>query len=159
MGFFFPPSLPAHHFQRMPWVGEGGVRRGSHHGQLSLQLLHPVVLEVQLGAQGRGVVRGLLGLAPQLPLLAFQKVLLLRQSLDGILALLQGESARGRYHQSCGASSGPRDTQRGLDPRTRGRCREALRHVSRSGSGVRKLWVRIPAVLQTRWETGTETDC
>ena len=67
---------------------------GSHHGQLSLQLLHPVVLEVQLGAQRRGVVRGLLGLAPKLPLLPLQQVLLLSQSFDGVLALLRGENAR-----------------------------------------------------------------
>lgn len=75
-----------------PRVCEGGV--GSHHGQLGLQLLHPVVLEVQLGAQRRGMVRGLLGLAPQLPLFALQQVLLLRQSFDSILALLRGQSAR-----------------------------------------------------------------
>lgn len=61
----------------------------SHHGQLGLQLLHAVVLEVQLGAQGCRVVRGLLGLASQLPLLPLQQVLLLGQSLDRILAFLQ----------------------------------------------------------------------
>lgn len=72
------------------WVGEGA---GSHHGQLRLQLLHAVILEVQLGAQCGGVVRGLLGLAPQLPLLALQQVLLLGQGFDSVLALLWGEAS------------------------------------------------------------------
>lgn len=99
-----------------PQMCAGGA--GSHHGQLGLQLLHPVVLEVQLGAQRRGMVRGLLGLAPQLPLLTLQQVLLLCQGFDGIFALLQGQSAR-LLQRGRGASSWR--GHRGLDPWTRGR--------------------------------------
>lgn len=98
------PPLPA-------YVGEGA---GSHHGQLRLQLLHPVVLEVQLGAQCCGVVRGLLGLAPQLPLLALQQVLLLSQSFHSILAFLRGEGSITRG--MAGANLWPGDAQRPLTP-------------------------------------------
>lgn len=108
---------PAHHAAFwMPRMCAGGA--GSHHGQLGLQLLHPVVLKVQLGAQRRGMVRGLLGLAPQLPLLTLQQVLLLCQGFDGIFALLQGQSAR-PLQRGRGASSWR--GHRGLDPWTRGR--------------------------------------
>lgn len=82
--------------------GPGGCQGpGSHHGQLSLQLLHAVVFEVQLGAQRRGVVRGLLGLAPQLPLLTLQQVLLLGQCPDGLLAFLQGQRFGGPWQGCC----------------------------------------------------------
>lgn len=60
----------------------------SHHGQLSLQLLDAVFLEVELGAQYPRVLRGFLGLPPQVPLLSLQQVLLFGQCLHCILALL-----------------------------------------------------------------------
>lgn len=60
----------------------------SHHGQLSLQLLDAVLLEVELGAQHPRVLRGFLGLPPQVPLLPLQQVLLFGQRLHRILALL-----------------------------------------------------------------------
>ena len=60
----------------------------SHHGQLSLQLLDAVFLEVELGAQHPCVLRGFLGLPPQVPLLSLQQVLLFGQRLHCILALL-----------------------------------------------------------------------
>lgn len=60
----------------------------SHHGQFGLQLLDAVLLEVELGAQHPRVLRGFLGLPPQVPLLSLQQVLLLGQCLHRILALL-----------------------------------------------------------------------
>ena len=60
----------------------------SHHGQLSLQLLDAVLLEVELGAQHPRVLRGFLGLPPQVPLLSLQHVFLFGQRLHRILALL-----------------------------------------------------------------------
>lgn len=68
----------------------------SHHGQLSLQLLDAVFLEVELGAQHPRVLRGLLGLPPQVPLLPLQQVFLLGQHLHCILALLQHRQAPSR---------------------------------------------------------------
>lgn len=59
-----------------------------HHGQLGFQLLDAVLLEVQLRAQHPRVLRGLLGLPPQVPLLSLQQVLLLGQRLHRVLALL-----------------------------------------------------------------------
>ncbi len=60
----------------------------SHHSQFSLQLLDAVLLEVELGAQHPRVLRGFLGLPPQVPLLSLQQVLLFGQCLHRILALL-----------------------------------------------------------------------
>jgi hypothetical protein len=86
-----PPSAPHLHIcpaptcPSTPWPWQ----RCSHHGQLSLQLLHAVVFEVQLGPQCRCVVCGVLGLASQLPLLPLQQVLLLGQDFDCVLALLR----------------------------------------------------------------------
>lgn len=60
----------------------------SHHGQFRLQLLDAVLLEVELRAQQPRVLRGFLGLPPQVPLLSLQQVLLLGQCLHRILALL-----------------------------------------------------------------------
>ena len=59
-----------------------------HHGQLSLQLLDAVLLEVELGAQHPRVLRGFLGLPPQVPLLSLQHVFLFGKRLHRILALL-----------------------------------------------------------------------
>lgn len=61
------------------------------------------------------MVRGLLGLASQLPFLALQKVLLFRQSFDGVLALLQGESTRGVTTRGMGPPLGP-ETPEGSRP-------------------------------------------
>lgn len=65
----------------------------SHHGQLSLQLLDAVFLEVELGAQHSRVLRGLLGLPPQVPLLPLQQVFLFGQHLHCILTLLEHREA------------------------------------------------------------------
>lgn len=64
------------------------VRRVTHHGELRLQLLHPVLLHVHLGSKDVGLLRGLFGLPPQVPLLPLQHVLLLGQRFHCVLALL-----------------------------------------------------------------------
>lgn len=60
----------------------------SHHGQLGLQLLDAVFLEVELRAQHSRVLRGLLGLPTQVPLLPFQQIFLFGQYFHRILTLL-----------------------------------------------------------------------
>lgn len=60
----------------------------SHHGKFSLQLLDAVLLEIKLGPQHPRVLRGFLGLPPQVPLFSLQEVFLFGQRLYCILALL-----------------------------------------------------------------------
>lgn len=60
----------------------------SHHGQLGLQFLDAVFLEVELWAQHSRVLRGLLGLPTQVPLLPFQQIFLFGQHFHRILTLL-----------------------------------------------------------------------